>query len=199
VAVLLKVRQIAKDKNLRQPRRIEPVIHNHAPALVERRAQHLAQGRGLHTGGPQRDRGVDPPVQADPFGLDPSRPDACDLRVRMHSTPNFLSDSSAFAERSSGTWPARAASLRATPRAILQDRCAEILAHVKLRNVADRSCQLHSGWSTTYDDKFAWMPAMFHLLPFGELKGKQTRRRISVASSIVLRPGASGAQASFPK
>ena len=51
---------------------------------------------------------------------------------------------------------------------------SEILAHVKLRNVADRSCQLHSGWSTTYDDKIQrWMPAMFHLLPLGELKGKQ--------------------------
>ena len=84
VCVLLKVGQVAKDKNLRQARRIQPVIHNHASALVERRAQHFAERRRLHAGGPQRDRGVDSPVYFAPCGLNPSRSDTRDLGVRMN-------------------------------------------------------------------------------------------------------------------
>ena len=58
--ILLKMRQIAANEDLRQAGRVQLRVHRHRPAFVHRRAQHFAQRRGLHAGRPQRHGRVNP-------------------------------------------------------------------------------------------------------------------------------------------
>ena len=52
VAVLFEMSKVAEDEDFRQAWRIEIVVDNDTAALVYRRAEHLAERRGLHAGGP---------------------------------------------------------------------------------------------------------------------------------------------------
>ena len=71
VAVLLEVGEVAEDEDFRQAGRIEPIVDEDAAALVDRGAQHLAEGRRLHAGGPQGNRGLNAlAVCFDPAGAD---------------------------------------------------------------------------------------------------------------------------------
>ena len=88
MAVLLEVGQVAEDKDLGQSRRVEPVVDDDAAAAIKthfgRRAQHLAQRRGLHACGPKRDGGFDPEIAALAVGFNPSGTDGGDLRFGVH-------------------------------------------------------------------------------------------------------------------
>jgi hypothetical protein len=75
MAILLKVGEVAEDKDLRQAGRIEECIDQDAAAVVEWRAEELAQGRGLDTGCPERNHGV----HALAGGLDPAGTEVGDL------------------------------------------------------------------------------------------------------------------------
>ena len=93
VAVLLEMGQVAQDENFRQARRVEPVIDDHAAALVGWRAQQLAQRRGLHACGPKRDGGVDPIAPGFAlriFYFHPAGSDRGHMGLRMHFNAQAL-------------------------------------------------------------------------------------------------------------
>ena len=176
LAVLLKVRQVADDKHLRQPRRIQLVIHDHASrACPSGTPSILPSGEACTpaahsvTAASMRAAAVGPPISTQP-GPTPRH-----LALVCTSTPSCPSVVSAFAERSSGY----AASTRGPPsssstRLLRRIDMPEIVPHVELRNVADRAGQLHARRPAADHHKIQRrMPAVLQHLPLRQLEGQQ--------------------------
>jgi len=121
------------------------VINQNATALVSGRAKHLAERRGLHACGPQRDHSVNVEIAALALGLDPARPYAVDLGLGMDFDAEALKLGLGFGGqilRICGQ--DTGASVEQQHAALGGIDVAEIVAHVELRDVADGARKLNA-------------------------------------------------------
>ncbi len=80
LAILLEVRQVAEDEDLRHAGRIQSVVDKNAATFIDGRSKHLAQRRCLHSRRPQGHRSIN----AFSASLHPSWANSRDLRPGVH-------------------------------------------------------------------------------------------------------------------